>query len=247
MRLMATLPAMLLLTACASGTSVGQGAPPSSGTTPAATSAGETVLQPPEGRRWVGIDDVVVAVPERWGTETQPCAEPEEDTVFFIGPSSAVLDCATVPTAHVSSLTIASTDSGAVSLGRRVDLAAEVNDLRITHSGIACRAASTGPCTLTLAVPGSDAAFHVIYRGTDAEAFVDGVLRSVTRLPSGQTTVPLIDYGTSVVEAEKQLIGAGLVGQAPDVNFPHYATGTNPPAGSVVEVGQVVELTIGDG
>ena len=247
MRLMAALTAVLLLTACGSGTSVGQGTSASSGTTPAVTSAGGTVLQPPAGRRWVGIGDVVVAVPERWGTETQPCAEPDGDTVFFIGPSSAVLDCATVPTVHVSSLTIASADSGAVSLGRRVDLGAEVNDLRISHSGIACRAALTGPCTLTFVVSGSDAAFHVIYRGADAEAFVDGVFRSVTRLPSGQTTVPLIDYGTSVVEAEKQLIEAGLVGHAPDVNFPHYATGTNPPAGTVVEVGQLVELTIGDG
>jgi len=96
-------------------------------------------------------------------------------------------------------------------------------------------------------VSGSDAAFHLIYRGNDAEAFVDGVLRSVTQLPSGQTTVPLIDYGTSVAEAEKQLFEAGLVGHAPEVNFPHYATGTIPPAGTVVEVGQVVELTIGDG
>ena len=59
--------------------------------------------------------------------------------------------------------------------------------------------------------------------------------------------MPLIDYGVSVAKAKEQLSRAGLVGSSPEANFPHYATGTNPPAGTVVEVGEEVALTIGDG
>lgn len=64
---------------------------------------------------------------------------------------------------------------------------------------------------------------------------------------SGSTKVPTITFGTSVDEAMAQLERAGLCGQAPDVDFPHYVTGTEPAAGSVVARGSRVALLIGDG
>lgn len=236
---LAALTAGLVLTVCAGcGDSLGD--PPE-----ARTAGDDTGLPPPAGSRWVGIGDVVVAVPELWGTQTQPCAEPDGDTVFLAGRSSTRLDCATVPTAGVSSLTVATVASGAVDLEKSADLGAEVDGLRVSHSGTTCRTPTT--CELTFVVPDSGAAFHVVHSGRRSRAFVDGVLASLTRLPADQTTVPLVEYGISVARAEKLLAAAGLVAVAPDLDFPHYATGTTPPAGTVVARGQAVELTIGDG
>lgn len=61
------------------------------------------------------------------------------------------------------------------------------------------------------------------------------------------TTVPKIRYGTSVDDAMARLARAGLCGQPPDVDFPHYVIGTRPAAGSIVERGTRVALLIGDG
>ena len=61
------------------------------------------------------------------------------------------------------------------------------------------------------------------------------------------TTVPVIDYFESVEVAMDLLRDAGLVGRAPQVDFPHYVTGTVPAAGQRVAVGDTVRLTIGDG
>jgi hypothetical protein len=61
------------------------------------------------------------------------------------------------------------------------------------------------------------------------------------------TTVPEIEFGTSVDKAKRILERAGLVGHSEDVDWPHYATGTNPPAGTTVHVGDTIEITIGDG
>lgn len=62
-----------------------------------------------------------------------------------------------------------------------------------------------------------------------------------------RTTVPQIRYGTSVADALRILEEAGLRGHEPDVDWPHYVTGTDPAAGTVVDVGTRVELEIGDG
>ena len=63
----------------------------------------------------------------------------------------------------------------------------------------------------------------------------------------GTTTVPAIKYGTSVDDAMAILARAGLCGESPTVNFPHYVTATDPSAGSVVERGTHVTFMIGDG
>jgi len=64
---------------------------------------------------------------------------------------------------------------------------------------------------------------------------------------SGTTTVPTIKYGTSVDDAMAILARAGLCGERPNVDFPHYVTATDPSAGSVVERGTHVTFMIGDG
>ena len=61
------------------------------------------------------------------------------------------------------------------------------------------------------------------------------------------TTVPHIAYGTSVEKALQRLERAGLHDEEPAVDWPHYVTGTDPDAGTRVEVGSTVLLEIGDG
>jgi hypothetical protein len=247
MRVVTACSTVALLAACAQGpTSGGDPSAQPRSSASSAPVAGE-VLPAPPGRRWVGAGDVVVAVPRSWGTATEACAEPQGDTVFLAGRASTVVDCRTTPTTGVSSLTVATVRSGAISLGRRVDLGAEVNGIRVLHSGLRCPASSPGPCDVTVTVPGADAVFELFVRGREPQVLVDRVLGSLTRLPSGQTTVPLVEYGTEVADAHELLRRAGLVGESPDVDFPHYITGTKPTAGTVVEVGQTVEMTIGDG
>ena len=38
---------------------------------------------PPDGTRWVGLDRVVVAVPDWWTTGETQCLAPVETTVYF--------------------------------------------------------------------------------------------------------------------------------------------------------------------
>lgn len=193
------------------------------------------------------MDGVVVAVPKKWGTATDPCGEPNADTVWFRDTLPSRMGCGATPITGDSSVTIASKRSGVIPLAKHVDLGARVNGLQVTSSGVACKAEPKSPCELTFVVAGADAVFDINYRGKAAKAAVRHIFESVTRLPSGQTTVPLIHFGTSVEEAKQELSDAGLEGQSPDVDFPHYATGTNPPVGAVVDQGDVVEITIGDG
>ena len=199
----------------------------------------------PKGMRWVGMHDVVVAVPEDWGTATQPCQAPAGDTVAFLGTDYLVMDCAYYPTRGVSSVSIAATKTGAIPLGRRTDLLAVTNGLRGLHSGVVCE--RTEPCETTFLVRGSGAVFQAVGQGPDGRALVESIRDSVTRLPDGLSTVPFIEYGRSLEEAQGQLSAAGLTAQVPDVDFPYYVTGTVPPAGSVVEEGTEVQLEIGDG
>ena len=65
--------------------------------------------------------------------------------------------------------------------------------------------------------------------------------------PVERTTVPRIEYGTSVDDAMRVLEEAGLRGTEPEVDWPHYVIGTDPEAGTSVPVGSEVRLEIGDG
>jgi hypothetical protein len=181
---------------------------------------------PPAGMRWQGVGDVVVAVPSSWGTVTEPCATGAGPAVHYVLPQPVSYRCA--ETRDPSGLRITPGD-GPGAAGRP-----------------ACRQSATQSCTLTFARAGAGS-FVVTYRGAESEAFVRAVRGSATRLPTGWTTVPVFAYGTSVVEAEELLERAGLVGEAPDIDYPHYATGTDPVPGSAVPDGATVAIEIGDG
>jgi hypothetical protein len=237
--------AVLALAACSDPATPTQGTPPASPVSPPGQWT-PAAPEPPDGFRWVGVDELVVAVPVAWETQIEPCAPPDGDVVHFVGRASAQLDCETVPTRGVSSLSIAPAGSGgAIPLGRSVDLGIEIDGTHVTTSDVTCRTSSVGPCSLTFLAAGT--AFRVHYRGPEPQAFVAAVRDSLTRLPAGLTTVPFFDYGTAVDDAQQQLSTVGLEGRSPEVDWPHYATGTEPVAGSVVPEGSTVDLRIGDG
>ena len=73
------------------------------------------------------------------------------------------------------------------------------------------------------------------------------VAGSLSRIPEGYTAVPYLGFGESDAQGVAALEAAGLEADLPDVNFPHYVTGTTPTAGTVVPMGSIVEIQIGDG
>src|SRR4051812_30439385 len=110
----------LAVTACTAGSnddgSTPAPKPPPSSAAPRASDEGTMTPALPSARRWVGMDGVIVAVPENWATVVQPCGQPAGDIVLFLGPSSLTMDCGPIPTDGVSSLTIAAARSGVIRL-----------------------------------------------------------------------------------------------------------------------------------
>ena len=211
--------------------------------TPSSSASPVAQLTAPTGRRWVGMNDVVVAVPKGWAIESDRCGDLERDIVRVLDGTES--GCVARPGPEISALTVAPLSSGLITAVAHHGT--DVDGVTVVHSGVDCRASTTGPCTLTFAVLEGDAAFRVTYRGANPAAFVEGLLESVTRLPAGLTTVPPVGFGRDVPDALRILERAGLEGRSPDPDWPHYATGTEPAVGSVVASGSTVWLTVGDG
>jgi hypothetical protein len=247
---------LLLLAALAA---CGEGKPPpsTSGAGAAATSpAGRATVTPvteapptPHGMRLVGRHGVVVAVPDGWQTHLDLCGRVPDGAVIFADEKGPTYPCSPEPRPAASTLLVGSFTSSTVrpGAGRDLDLVTRVDGLEVLHDGGVCRSSALGPCTLTFGVAEHDVAFRVSYHGRGAEAFADAVLQSVRAVPDGWTTVPYLRYGTSVDDVRAVLAETGLEAAIPEVDFPHYATGTEPPAGSVVAEGSTVGVTIGDG
>ena len=215
-----------------------------------ATAAPPTDAPPtPPGMRLVGRHGVVVAVPDGWQTHLDLCGRIRDGAVLFADEAGPAYPCSPQPRPAASTLLVGSFTSSTVrpGAGRDLDLVTRVGGLEVLHDGGVCRSSALGPCTLTFGVAERDVAFRVSYHGRGAEAFADAVLQSVRAVPDGWTTVPYFRYGTSVDDARAVLAETGLEAAVPEVDFPHYATGTEPPAGSVVAEGSTVGVTIGDG
>lgn len=217
----------------------------------ARSTAGAPELEVPDGMRLVGLRQVVVAVPESWGTAETRCLKPIADTVFE--DTGGVTRCAyDEPTAEelsgVSSLAVVRLGTG---YGKRLLAQMHPSDpmdgAEVLESDWGCLDKLPAICSQSFAVPSEGVAFVVRVEQGSSEKTLRAIRRSLQVLPEGYTTVPFIAYGTSMTLAQRRLADAGLVGAAPDVDFPHYFTGTVPVAGSVVPAGGTVEMTIGDG
>lgn len=233
----AGLAAVLALAGCTDGAASGRGVLESQ---PRAT---PRVLAAETGQRWVGVGGVMVAVPAGWRTATGPCGTPDGPVVHFPGRAADVVGCRPLPTTAVSSLTFRS--SGATTRPRPTG---EVNGVRVTRAPVICLVGRpVGQCSTRFVVPQSGVQLEIVIRGPRAGDRVRALRDSLTPVPRGYVAVPLIDYGVSVDDATASLEAVGLKAASPSVDFPHYATGSQPAAGAVVARGGTVALTIGDG
>jgi hypothetical protein len=125
----------------------------------------------------------------------------------------------------------------------------KVNGVIVLSSAVVCETSQSRGCAVSLVVPSEKAMFTLrVPKGHVAQGAPLAEFRESLRiLPVGYTTVPFVEYGVSVDHAQQLLAASGLRSESPDVDFPHYATGTEPPAGTVVALDDVVMLTIGDG
>ncbi len=240
---------------------------------PSATRAVPTVppgYELPEGMRWLGVGQVVLAVPRSWGRANSECLPGEAPYVYFDGAQCPHVQVPDNGPDAVRLQTDRAHRISSVGLGR-ADWAArsyyfdesarDREDPRVTgNSGCAPYAAKQAnrikwDCFDTFTLDESDVGVmvRVYVEGPRSTAFDKAELevlrfrRSIKVLPEGYTTVPYVDYGVSAKTALRVLKTAGLTAQMPDVNFPYYITGTEPAAGEIVATGSRIDLMIGDG
>jgi len=151
-----------------------------------------SIPPPPAGTRWVGLGQVVVAVPDWWTTGETRCLAPVEDTVYF--DSSAQTDCADAPAPstvrEVSALAVLDATSGyGENEIRTMQPVAEVAGREVRERED-CEGWFDGVCRRLFAVPSEGVVFAV----TIAEAG-DGnyeeIRDSLRILPDSLTTIPL--------------------------------------------------------
>lgn len=211
---------------------------------PATRSAAPTALEAPAGQRFAAFRGVAVAVPDDWGTEVLgTCGRTPDGAVVFRLPGRRH-GCGQGPDRHRSWVLLERVARGdglllAMGPGARVDGA------RVRETGLSCRTRTA--CDQVLAVPTLGVLVQVHARGERARQEVRAIGHSLSLVPDGWTSVPPIPFGTSDEDALALLGEAGLEGRVPDVDWPHYVTGSSPPPGTVIEEGSVVDLTIGDG
>ena len=215
------------------------------------------------GTRLVGLGSVVVEVPQEWVVAENGCAR--DTGVVFRYPDTpeevAVLtsDCRPFPHDKPSaSLTLGDTTSPtgvqtvqASAASRTLD----IGGLSVTQTSWHHKApdfCSPGggageACELLFWAPAEDTYFHLFVRGPGARETVLAVRDSIQVLPEGYTTVPFIKQWTEDADAARTVEEAGLEARLPSVDWPHSVMATDPPAGSVIEVGGTVQLIPGDG
>lgn len=221
----------------------------------------------PEGTRWVGMNGVVVAVPDWWTTGETRCATPVEDTVYF--DSGAIVDCADpVPdtvAGEVSSLAVldGTTGHGEWKTGE-MEPVAEVDGREVVELE-KCEQWFEGVCRRLFAVPDEGVVFAVTIADC-SDADYQAIRDSVRILPEGQTTVPLRaeDWGTPGWGAEPDYVprlvrairGAGLQTEVVEERIPKDSPGmvadlpagsylgSDPEPGSVVDEGATVRISV---
>ena len=234
-----------------------------------AGAAAEGLPAPPQGTRWVGVDDVVVAVPEWWTTGETRCGAPVEDTVYV--DVSAVYDCSDAPrdaeVREVSALAVLDPTMGYGELQlRSMQPVGEVGAHEVVELA-GCEEWFPGVCRRLFAVPDLDVALAVSI-AEEGDGSYEAIRDSVRLLPEGLTTVPLstssgwtpgwgaepaaVDdlvmvlerAGLRVVVEEEAPAESGDTAITTGPLRPGTLLGVSPDLGSVVEVGATVTVTV---
>lgn len=228
----------------------------------------QQVPVPPDGMRYVGAGQAVVAVPEWWTTGETQCLTPVETTVAWF--SGAIADCSDPApegvVREVSFLEVMDPTSGyGAHLLESMAPIGSVDGVEVVEA-LGCNDWYPGTCRRLFAVPSAGVMFGVTL--ADAEDGDYETIRDSLRiLPAGVTTVPL-DAGfggytpgwgdePEVVPSLVQGIeAAGLraeVVQAPppgpDADLaadlvPGSYLGAEPELGSPIETGSAVTITV---
>ena len=241
LRRLAGTAVVLAVTACSMPSAQLPGGTTASGR---ADGSSGSLPTPPEKSRWLGVDDVMIALPESWRVSQDPCPDPRRSGVSFADERSPRPTCAIRP-AGGADMTITRTrgHDRFLTLDRRL----RVHGLDVRHTDVRCRPGGPPTCSLTLALPASPVTVSMTYESSRAARVLTSIRDSIRPIPHGLTAVPPIQYGWPVERARGELESAGLIGRTPDVAWPHYAAGTSPAAGTVLEVGDTVDILAGDG
>jgi hypothetical protein len=194
----------------------------------------------PDGMKLVGSGQIVVTVPDTWGTNQIECGTPSADTVNF-GVHPVQL-CQITPTPDFSAVTIigASTEQGQA----WVDETSRAGTVGTFDLFLGPLSHDNGRYFQLLAVPDQDVVMSISSPDGD---LVNTIVDSVQALDNGVTTVPDV-AGLDLTAAEEKLASAGLSvtttsHAVEDYHGPRVLS-VVPQIGSVVTAGSTIQLTI---
>jgi hypothetical protein len=210
------------------------------------------LVSAPPGTRYVGIGQVVVAVPMGWSDGAASCNSPRRDTVYFPWPQ----DCSPGSFRSVSSVAISSVPmNDGFAGGMTPDGSANGHEVVARPNPARCLP-GTGPetCVQSFGVPDLDAYFSVRVPRDQSGSLdqVKAIRDSLRVLPAGQTAVPFVTPGSSLEAWEGALRDAGFAVRVKHSTCPPNAfclsgvLGTEPAAGNVAPTGSTVTIEVLD-
>ena len=191
--------------------------------------------RPPKGKQLVGLNDVVIAVPKSWTVRARECGGTGVEALLIElfasrdGLNRAVCMSATHPSLDQLKTSTREKING-------VEILLNANTRCQTHRS----------CSSGFAVPSQNVQVSVDVPWPIDMALATAIRDSVQLLPDGYRTVPSVLY-LNMDDAEALLKQAGLQSDLGTMPGPHYATDTEPGAGSVVAEGSIVRVNAGDG
>ncbi|WP_270889053.1 PASTA domain-containing protein [Pedococcus sp. 5OH_020] len=216
-----------------------------------AVPANEPAAHPaiPSGMRLVGLNDVVVAVPQSWSTNDVRCGTPVASTVLY---DLRVTTACLVPARPgVNIVRIFDTDSAEMGSVKRGALRkATINGVAVERSGVSCLLSDPPKCVESLVVPSAHVAFRV--EVNDGSNIMNAITESLHSLPAGWVTVPappVADPAQAPRSADMvaELQRVGLVPQVVRQRVPGVPAGQllsqSPAVGLPVRVGSTVTIT----
>ena len=206
------------------------------------------LLTPPAGTRYVGIGQVVVAVPEGWADGAASCNSPVRNTAFFPWPQDCVGPFRSVSSVAISAVPMNDGFAGGMTPDESVG-----GHRVVARPNPAMCMVGTGPeaCLQSFGVPDLHAYFSVRVPRDEPEALdqVEAIRDSLTVLPDGQTAVPFLSAG-SLDDWRAALQDAGLGVRVdhhscpPTGNCVGGVVSTTPAPGNVVRTGSIVTIDV---
>jgi hypothetical protein len=213
------------------------GAPVTSSPTPPTTAP---------GTRLVGMNGVMVSVPQDWATNRVRCGTPMGDTVFWN--TGAIRLCRIVPSPEVSALQIIDLgqNGSALSLAQQAHVPVTIGDIQAyrmpTRSfAPSCPMVRPGGKPVQCPYPRYEGTLYfpslglVLFASSPDRGVVDPILDSAKLIPDGYVAVPL-----NATAAELEALGL-QVDVRGDIG-PDRVAPTDPPVGSVVAVGSTIAI-----